>query len=67
MGMVGVLHTLSADAPPIKEPIRNPTVVGREGQRYTFLITRSSKEPRLVEPRGIEPLTFALRTRRSPS
>ena len=25
------------------------------------------KEGNLVEPRGIEPLTFALRTRRSPS
>ena len=40
------------------------TLARRPGERLSYLPYLS---PELVEPRGIEPLTFALRTRRSPS
>jgi hypothetical protein len=34
---------------------------------FDYLINRNYFLLGMVEPRGIEPLTFALRTRRSPS
>ena len=42
-----------------REPVTAPTTKKTVGPEPT--------KPSLVEPRGIEPLTFALRTRRSPS